>query len=448
MTRGFAFLALAAAAWAQPVFNVRDYGAAGDGKRKDTSAIARAIGACSKAGGGTVYFPAGRYLTGAITLASHLRLEVGPGAVILGSEDPADYPLRKSPWPTYAEEISALIYGENLVNVTLAGRGTIDGQGREWWRRQWLATAKKGRQADIAGMDPAEGKKVAHGRPHLIKIVRSKNVWIEGLTMLNSPSWTVNPVFCEFVTVRGITIHNPVPSPNTDGINPESCRNVHISDSNIDVGDDCITLKSGKDEAGRRVGIPCENITVTNCTMMKGHGGVVIGSEMSGGVRNVVVSNCVFQGTDKGIRIKSQRGRGGVVEGVSVSNIVMQNVPEAFTITTFYQGSDTPGEIHAVGDGTPRFRDIRIGNVTARGSKSAGQITGLREMPISGITFSNVRIQAETGFSIQNARDIAFRDVEIEVAKGPGIFGSFVESLELVRLRAPQPDLKNTTFVK
>jgi hypothetical protein len=171
-------------------------------------------------------------------------------------------------------------------------------------------------------------------------------------------------------------------------------------------------------------------------------------------VRNVVVANCVFQGTDKGIRIKAQRGRGGVVEGVSVSNIVMQDVPEAFTITTFYQGSDSATETFPVSDGTPRFRDIRISNVTARGSRSAGQITGLREMPVSGVTLSNVRIQAVRGFSIQNARDIAFRDVEIEAGKGPAIFGGNVDGLELTRVRtgkpgeAPQLEMKDTKYVK
>ncbi len=158
----------------------------------------------------------------------------------------------------------------------------------------------------------AELAKLEYGRPHLIKLVRSRFVVIEGLHLINSASWTVNPLLCEFVRIDGITIENPVPSPNTDGINPESCRNVQILNSRIDVGDDCVTLKSGKDEAGRRVGRPDENITITNCIMLKGHGAVTIGElEMSGGVRNVVVSKCVFQGTDNGIRVKSQQGAEG-----------------------------------------------------------------------------------------------------------------------------------------
>ena len=210
-----------------------------------------------------------------------------------------------------------------------------------------------------------------------------------------------------------------MPSPNTDGINPESCRNVHISNCHIDVGDDCITLKSGKDAVGRKIGRPNENITITNCTMLRGHGGVVVGSEMSGGVRNVSVSNCVFQGTDKGIRIKSQRGRGGVVEGFVAENIVMQDVPEAFNITTFYQGSDTAEQVFPVNEGTPRFRDIKLSNITARGSKTAGQITGLKEMPISAITFNNVKVEAGKGFTIRNARDIAFQRRGDQHREGP-----------------------------
>ena len=417
--------------------NVRDAGAAGDGVRKDTAAIAKAVAECAQ-GGGTVYFPPGRYVTGAIQLKSDIRLDIGVGAVLLGSEDPADYPLRPSPYEPERKELSALIYGDGLANVTISGRGTIDGRGQVWWKRhRWANPRKNDPKPSAAELE--ESKKVAHGRPHLIKLVRSKNVWIEGVTMLNSPSWTVNPVFCEFVTVTGVTIVNPVPSPNTDGINPESCRNVSISNCTIDVGDDCVTIKSGKDEAGRRAARPCENVTVSNCTMLQGHGGVVIGSEMSGGVRNVTVANCVFQGTNIGIRIKSQRGRGGVVEGMTVSNIVMQDVPEAFTITTFYQGSDKPEERHAVDEGTPRFRDIRISNVTARGSKSAGQITGLREMPVSGVSFDHVRIAAAKGFTVRNAHDVAFHNVQIDAEQGPALSVADTSLLELDGFRTGSP---------
>ena len=428
-----------AGAWATaapPACNVRDYGALGDGHHKDTGSLQRAIEDCAKHGGGNVFLPAGRYLTGAISLRSHITFEVGPGAVILGSEDPEDYPLRENPY-TGRKYLSSLIYADGVEDVTVTGRGTIDGQGAIWWKRQWFASPKKNMPQAKTPEDFAEAKKIANGRPKLIEIVRGKDVVIEHLHLVNSPSWTVHPLLCEFVRVDGITIENPVPSPNTDGINPESCRNVQIVNCRIDVGDDCVTLKSGMDDAGRKMGRPDENITITNCVMLKGHGGVSIGSEMSGGVRNVVVSNCVFQGTDAGIRIKSQRGRGNVVEGVTASNIVMQDVRSAFTITNFYHGSDGPDDVVRVSEGTPRFRDFQFSNITVRGSQTAGEITGLREMPIEDVLFSDIHIRAKTGMKITNAKNVRFRDVTIEPESGPAIGVKNSTGIDTAGLKGP-----------
>jgi polygalacturonase len=414
---------------------VRDYGAAGNGAAKDTAAVAKAVAAASKAGGGVVLFPPGHYLTGAIALQSNVTLEVEAGATILGSPDPEDYPLRDSGWGVGRQERSSLIWAEKAENVTLRGGGTIDGQGQYWWRRMGWPDRLKVPRPQRTAAELAELAKLANGRPNLIKFVGCKFVTVEQLHLINSPSWTVHPLFCEFVRVDGITIQNPVPSPNTDGINPQSCRNVQIVNSRIDVGDDCVTLKSGINEAGRRVGRPDENITITNCVMLRGHGGVTIGSEMSGGVRNVVVSNSVFQGTDVGIRVKSQRGRGGVVEGLTVSNVVMQDVASAFTITMFYQGSDKPDDVFPVNEGTPRFRDFLFSNITARGSKTAGQITGLKEMPVENISFSNVRIQAQTGMKCTDAKDISFLDSAIDAQSGLGWTQTRCTNVDTARLR-------------
>lgn len=416
-------------------FNVRDYGAAGDGAKKDTAAIARAIDACAKAGGGTVLLPPGRYLTGALTLKSNMTLEIEAGATLLGSPDPEDYPLHPGVWGDGRKEISPLIYAEDAENVTLRGRGVIDGQGQFWWRRMGWPDRRKLPLDQRTPAERAELAKLANGRPHLVRIVRGKFVTIEQLHMINSPAWTVNPQFCEFVRVDGITIQNPVPSPNTDGINPESCRNVQILNSRIDVGDDCVTLKSGTDALGRKAARPDENITVTNCVMLRGHGGITIGSEMSGGVRNVVVSNCVFQGTDSGIRVKTQRGRGGVVEGFNVANVVMQDVGSAFNITAFYSGKSMLNELVPVGEGTPVFRDFHFSNITARGSKTIGEITGLREMPFADVTFSGVQVQARTGMKITNARDIAFQDVVFDVTTGQALETVNATAIDTARLR-------------
>jgi polygalacturonase len=427
-------LILGAGCASAAVYNVRDYGATGNGAVKETAAIAKAIQAASHAGGGVVYFPPGQYLTGTIALGSNMTLEVDAGATVLGSPDPEDYPLRDSGWGDGRQERASLIYAENAENVTLRGYGTIDGQGQYWWRRMGWPNRLKVPRDQRTPAELTELAKLANGRPNLIKLVGCKLVTLEQLHLINAPSWTVHPLFCEFVRVDGITIQNPVPSPNTDGINPESCRNVQIMNSRIDVGDDCVTLKSGINETGRRVGKPDENITITNCVMLRGHGGVTIGSEMSGGVRNVVVSNSVFQGTDVGIRVKSQRGRGGVVEGLAVSNVVMQDVASAFTITMFYSGGDKPDDVYPVNEGTPRFRDFLFSNITARGSKTAGQITGLKEMPIENITFSNVKIQAQTGMKCRDAKDIAFLDVTIDAQNGPALSQVNCRNVDAARL--------------
>jgi polygalacturonase len=462
-------------------FNVRDYGAVGDGKAMETEAFAKAVAACEGAGGGTVLVPPGRYLTGAIQLQSNMTLYVDSGATILGSENPKDYPLRDNPWIAKRKLLSSLIYAENAENVTITGRGTIDGQGRSWWQRLWLRTGKsitgdrapdagKSQDAekkadkgtgvksigtnsadDANGPDAAAAKEaglppippyfqdVALSRPENIRLVKCKNVAIENLHFTNSPCWNIHPLLCEMVRVDGVSIDAPVPSPNTDGINPDACRNVQISNCRIDTGDDCITLKSGTNELGRQMGRPDEDITITNCVMYRGHGGVTIGSEMSGGVKNVTVSNCVFRGTDIGIRIKSQRGRGGVVENVTVSNVVMQDVPRPFVITTFYMGRDKPEDSVPVDEGTPRYRRFQFDNILARGAKEAGSITGLKEMPVEDILFSNVRLQAVKGFTCTCAKDIVFQDVVIDTDSGPALMLHECNDIDTARLKTNTP---------
>jgi polygalacturonase len=257
---------------------------------------------------------------------------------------------------------------------------------------------------------------------------------VEGITIINSPFWTVNPEFCENVTVTGVTINNP-PSPNTDGINPESCKYVHISNCHISVGDDCITIKSGKDGPGRAKAVPAQNYTITNCTMLSGHGGVVIGSEMSGGVKNIVISNCVFDGTDRGIRIKTTRGRGGAVEDIRVDNIIMKNIREqAFVLDMAYSKT----EPEPVSERTPQIKNISYSNVTAY-TNEACFINGLDEMAVENIRFSDVVIYAQSGFVIQKAKDIFLDNVSIQVQRGAAVTAKQTTGLELSALRNPKP---------
>ena len=413
-----------------PTFvNVKDYGAIGDAGILDTLAIQSAIDAASKAGGGTVYFPAGKYLSSSIFLLSNITLYLDAGAVLLGSENPAEYPVMDGRWEgTDQKTYAPLIAGVGLTNIAIVGRGMIDGQGSTWWKLH-------------------HQKQLAYPRPRLIGFTNCSNVLIEGITATNSPSWTINPVYCENVNVDKVTIINPADSPNTDGINPDSCRNVHISNCYISVGDDCITLKSGKEDNGRENLKPCENITITNCIMAHGHGGVVIGSEMSGGVRRVVISNCVFTGTDRGIRMKSRRGRGGAIEDIRVSNIIMENVLCPLTMNLYYacgawgNKSNADKSPHPVSEGTPCFRNIHLSGITARGVKyAAAFLYGLAEMPLKNISLQDIDISmaltSEAGFPemademeemgrvglyIRNVQGLSLDHVQINHQLGPAI---------------------------
>lgn len=407
-------------------FDVRTYGAVGDGLTKSTSAINAAIDACANAGGGTVFVPPGRYLTGTIVLKSHVTLEVEGGARLLGSEDPEDYPIVANPWGNHGRGGRApLIYAEDAENLTLTGRGTIDGQGAIWWKRLRLNNPGKYPPGPQSDDERTEAAKLRGGRPNLIRLVRCSDVVIEQVNLCDSPSWTVHPMFCDRLRIEGISIKSPGEmAHNTDGINPESCRNMQILNCRIDTGDDGITIKSGKDAAGRAMGRPCEDITIANCVVYRAHGGVTIGSEMSGGVRNVVVTNCVFNGTDNGIRLKTARGRGGVVEGLVVSNIVMQDVPHPFHMTMYYTKGDDFDRRKPVDEGTPALRDMMFNNILARNAKSAGTVIGIPELPIENVTFSNVRIEAHAGMGITNATNVTFIDSSIQIECGPGLIVS------------------------
>ena len=406
-------------------------GAKADGKTLNTMLINHTVDRLSQAGGGTLFFPAGTYLTGAIRLKSNITLELEAGATLLFSDNFDDYlPFMEVRHEgVMMKSFSPLISAMDAENITIKGEGTLDGQGKAWWTeffRIYVDLEKNGmrelnkyqplweRENDVEALY-AETNEDWHGtlkrrffRPPFIQPVRCRRVRIEGVKIINSPFWTVNPEFCDNVVVTGVTIHN-VPSPNTDGINPESCRNVHISDCHISVGDDCITLKSGRDAQARRLGVPCENITITNCTMLSGHGGVVIGSEMSGSVRKVTISNCVFDGTDRGIRIKSTRGRGGVVEDIRVSNIIMSNIKrEAVVLNLKY--SEMP--VEPMSEWTPLFRDISISGLTAVGVKTPVKIVGLEEAPVTDIILRDINVKnAREKCIFENCERIRLTDV-------------------------------------
>lgn len=411
-------------------YNILNEGANNKGI-KCTESIQKTIDKVALNGGGTIFFPAGEYLTGALHLKSNITIYLDSGALLKFSDNFDDY----LPYVTMRYEgivmqtFSPLFYAKEAQNITIKGRGIIDGQGKAWWNEVYrIETAKQLIPlTKYQKMWEEQNKGLVYSpyyqrtidkkffRPSFFQAYNCSNILIEGVTFQNSPFWTINPEFCDNVTITGVTISNPH-SPNTDGINPSSCKNVHISNCHISVGDDCITIKSGRDEDGRKYGKPTENVTITNCTMLSGHGGVVIGSEMSGGIKKITISNCIFDGTDRGIRIKSARGRGGVVEDIRVDNIVMDNIKEeAIIMDLFY---DKDNAVEPVSERTPIFRNIHISNITATNVKKAGTIRGIEEMPIQTISITNSTIEAKEGFTVKTAKDIEFHNVKVSANLG------------------------------
>jgi polygalacturonase len=411
--------------------NVLETGAVPDGATVCTAAIQRAIDLCSERGGGTVFIPAGEFITGTLWMRSNITLHLESGAVLIGDSNHASFPV----WPTKWEGNRSttvhapMIAGEGLTNISLTGHGLVDGRGKVWW-------------------EEFEREQPQDNRPPLVRFVDCRDVFIDGLHFTNSPRWALNPVACDNVTITRVTIRNPHDSPNTDGINPDSCSNVHIANCHIDVGDDCIAIKSGSEEDGRPNPRPCQNITITNCTMLHGHGGVVIGSEMSGGVRNVAISNCVFCGTDRGIRLKARRGRGNAVEDLRVDNVVMDEVHCPIVVNLFYVcGTSANSKLldpspQPVNSGTPQFRRLRFSNITARKVKYAGAfILGLPEMFVEDIVLDGISIYMDAqsreagcpamaagvpdmcraGVVLKNARNVKLRRIDLYDQIGPAV---------------------------
>ena len=410
------------------IYDIKSLGADTSGKVACTDLIKQSIKNASAEGGGTIYFPAGTYLTAAIHLESNITLDIESGAVMKFSTTFEDYlPFVKVRWEgVFMNSLSPLIYADKAENITIKGRGVIDGQGHTWWKesRRLIDEIRKDGKTSATNklqqmwLDANKGIKVSpyyestlerkFFRPPFIQFHESKNILIEGITIINSPFWTINPIGCDDLLIHGVTINNPSSNPkghNTDGINPESCRNVRISDCFLSVGDDCITIKSGRDEDGRNYGRPCENITITNCIMLAGHGGVVIGSEMSGGVRNIKVSNCQFLGTDVGLRFKSNRQRGGTVENIYISNMSMFDIPtDPLSFNLYYGGKSEVEELEdgrkvvkevasvPVTDMTPVFRNIYIKDVICSSARRAMYFNGLPEQKIENINVEKVTI--------------------------------------------------------
>lgn len=472
-----------------PVFgsntvSVSDFGGLGNGYTLNTDAFKKAIEVLSKKGGGQLTVPAGVWYTGPIELKSNINLHLEKGALILFSSDFTLYPLVNTIFEGLeTRRCQSPISARNAVNVAITGEGSINGSGEAWrplkkakvtevfWKKvvksggvlkdptYWFPTKGSLKGESISDSNVPRGKMTETDwldikdflRPAMINFIECKNVMLQGVLFENSPSWNIHPLLCTNVIIDNITVRNPSFSQNGDGVDVESCKNVLIVNSSFDVGDDAICIKSGKDEEGRVRSRPAENIIVDNCKVFKGHGGFVVGSEMSGGVRNISVRNCQFLGTDVGLRFKSNRGRGGLVENIYISDIYMFDiVTDSFLFDLYYGGKSasesledgdvTPTIVQnpPVTEETPSFRNIYVKNIVSRNARRAMFFNGLPEMNISNINVENAIISSQYGAVICESDGVKFKNVHIMQQNGAALTLQNVKNFDLKEFVYPQ----------
>jgi polygalacturonase len=394
----------------EPVFPRRDV----DATRFKT--INDAIDTCSAAGGGRVVVPAGSFTTGPIRLKSHVNLYLSQGAVLKFSTDPTDYlPLVFTRFEgTEVMNYSPFIYAYDQEDIAITGSGTLDGQAdnAHWWDWTRSAAASRRRLTDPAtARMPVTDRIFGEGsflRPNFIQPYRCRNVFIEGITIHNSPMWEIHPVLSTNVLVRGVTINTH--GPNNDGCNPESCRDVLIDRCSFDTGDDCIAIKSGRNADGRRLKAPAENIIVQGCRMKDGHGGITVGSEISGGVRNLFAENCRLdsQNLDHALRVKNNAMRGGLLESLHFRNIEVGQVAHAVITIDFNY------EEGAKGNFVPVVRDYTVNNLRSTKSKHALDVQGLTRAPIVNLQLKNCTFDnVAEGNIVKNVKDATLENVKI-----------------------------------
>lgn len=448
--------------------SVVECGALGDGVTLNTEFFTKAIDKLSEQGGGTLVVPSGVWLTGPIVFKSNINLHLEKGALLLFTDDLDAYPLVKATFEGQeTRRCQSPISGHNLENIAITGQGAINGSGQAWrpvkkskltesqWKElvasggflfnesYWLPTEKSMKAESLVSQrylwntysDEQWDSIKDYMRPVMVNFVECKNILLEGVLFENSPSWNIHPLMCENLIVDGIFVRNPAYAQNGDGLDIESCRNCIVVNTTLDVGDDAICLKSGKDEEGRRRGRPTENVIVDNCLVFKGHGGFVVGSEMSGGVRNISVSNSLFVGTDIGLRFKSNRGRGGVVENIYINNISMTNIVGESLLFDLYYGHKASAEdepVPEVTEATPNFRNIHIKNVVSRNSKRAMFFNGLPEKHISNVYVEDCYMSARYGAVLSALDSAQFRNVKIIPTEGEPLtlYNADVEVLE------------------
>jgi hypothetical protein len=398
--------------------SVTNYGAIADGKTDCTRAFASAIADCAKQGGGRVVVPSGKYRTGPIHLRSNIELFLADDSEIVFSDRFEDYlpPVFVRVGGIELYNYSPLIYARNCTNVAVTGKGRLNGNATAWW--PWKSRETK-EFFDMAARGVPVDKRVfgtpdAAIRPNFLCLVSCTNVLLEDFTIGSGPNWTIHPVYCQNTTIRGVKIETD--GPNNDGIDPDSCRDMLIEDCTFSTGDDCVVLKSGYNEDGWRVARPTENVVMRRCFSKRGHGGLVIGSEMSGDVRNVFLYDCEFDGTDRAIRIKSRRGRGGVVEKIFARNLRVQNMQREVVIMNMDYSSD---QKQAANEKPPVFRNMEITDVIAEGTPTAILLQGLEDSPIQNVRFDKMILDCNKGIVCANVSGVMFNEIQVTPARGP-----------------------------
>jgi polygalacturonase len=397
-------------------FTITDYGAVGDGKTDCTQAINKAVTIANKAGGGRVVVPAGTFLTGAIYLKSNVNLYISKDAVVKFSTDPNQYlPAVFTRWEgVECMNYSALIYAYGEKNIAVTGEGTLDGQGSNdnWWKWRRELQRKDREELFAQGRDGVPVEKRLHGggylRPSMIEPVKCMNILIEGIKIVNGPFWHIHPALSQNIIVRNVRVDGT--GPNNDGCDPESCKDVLIEGCYFNTGDDCIAIKSGRNNDARRVNVPSENIIVRNCVMKAGHAGVAVGSEITGGARNIFVEKCTMDDPDldRGFRLKTNAVRGGFIENVYIRDITIGQVKQAILAIDFNYPDVEKGEYK------PVVRNINLENVTSRKSKNALFLQGFEDAPIIDVTLKNCTFDNSANPDvISNVKNLILENVKI-----------------------------------
>ncbi|MBX5439178.1 MAG: glycoside hydrolase family 28 protein [Thermoflavifilum sp.] len=456
--------------WEKPhipdrVFNIVQFGAKPDGQTLNTKYIQQAIDTCAAAGGGVVVIPPGLWLTGPIQLRSHIELHLDRGAILLFTPDHSQYPIIQPPRSSNFV-VASPISGYDLEDVAITGEGIMDGSGDSWrpvkkeklTSAQWKALLQKGGVLSDDGKiwwPSAEardgeqylkqlkqaGKKLTAAdylpardylRPYMVLLVRCKNVWIEGVTLKNSPKFALYPNYCQQVMIKDVKVNNAWWAQNGDGIDISGGKNIIVYRCTVNAGDDGICMKSSPSRYADS-SAALQNVLVADCIVYHGHGGFVIGSNTDGGIKNIYVTNCNFINTDIGIRIKSRRGSGGWVRNIYLDRIYMHDIAnEAVLFDTYYeQSSARDTTVQPITAETPRFTDFHLSDIQVNGAASAIVIRGLPEMPVERIFFTDMHMQTEQGVQLAYAKDIAFRTVAVKNTTGPLINLWDVDEIDL-----------------